>query len=369
VRWLAPAWRRPLRIGIAILFAAGAAAHVAETRRIGRPLAPPRSAAPGAPGTAAGGPAKGAPRLDAAALLADVETLASPGYEGRRADSDGGRRARAFVLDRFTRVGLEPAVPGYLQPFSFTHRSIRALIRRDRPFVLEFKDAANVLGVVRGRSEPDRFILVSAHYDHLGIRRKDLYPGADDNASGVAALLAFASFFTAHPPAHTILFAAFDAEEEGCRGSEAFAQAPPLPLEGLLLDVNMDMIGRSAPKRLFVAGTRQHPGYLPLLTEAAARSAVALHAGHDRPIWMTGLVDDWTTGSDHRPFFERGLPFLYFGVEDHPGYHAPEDTFDRIDRDFFAGAAETILDVILAIDRSAGPAGGASSASPPGRSG
>ena len=331
--------RLALRLLLVAALAAGVLTHVLETQRIARPLASPRTGTPPAP------------RLDAAALLADVEALASPDFEGRRADTDGGRRARAFVAERFERLGLEPAVPGYGQPFSFTHTSIRALWRRDRPFRLEFKDAANVLGLVRGTENPDRFILVSAHYDHLGIRKGDLYPGADDNASGVAALLGFAAYFAAHPPRHTFLFAAFDAEEQGCRGSEAFAQDPPLPLDRLVLDVNMDMIGRSAPGRLFVAGTHQHPRFLPLLREAAARSAIALHAGHDRPIWRTGLVDDWSTGSDHRPFFERGLPFLYFGVEDHEDYHAPGDTFERIDREFFVGAAETILDVLLDLDR------------------
>ena len=341
--------RRALRPALLVVLAAGIAAHVLETRRIGRPLAEPGA------GGAAGGPGPGAagavaPRVDAAALLEDLETLASPSFEGRRTDSDGGRRARAFVVERFERLGLEAAVPGYRQPFSFTHRSIRALWRRDRPFVLEFKDAANVLGLVRGTVDADRFLIVSAHYDHLGIRKDDLYPGADDNASGVAALLGIAAYFTAHPPRNTLLFAAFDAEEQGCRGSEAFAQHPPIPLDRLILDVNMDMIGRSEPGRLFVAGTHQDPRFLPLLREAAGRSAVALHAGHDRPIWRTGLVDDWTTGSDHRPFAERGLPFLYFGVEDHEDYHAPGDTFERIDRDFFTGAAETILDVILTID-------------------
>jgi Zn-dependent M28 family amino/carboxypeptidase len=160
-----------------------------------------------------------------------------------------------------------------------------------------------------------------------------------------------AAYFSAHAPAHSILFAAFDAEEQGCRGSEAFAGAPPLPLDRMLVDVNMDMLGRSAPGRLFVAGTQQHPGFLPLLRDAAGRSGVALHAGHDRPIWRTGLVDDWTTGSDHRPFFERGLPFLYFGVEDHEDYHGPGDRFEKLDRAFFTAAAETILDVILALDR------------------
>ena len=328
-----------LRALLVLLVAGGVAGRLAERQRIDRPLAPPR-------------PASASPRLDAVSLLADVASLSSPEFEGRRADTDGGRRARAFVLERFRRLGLEPAVPGYVQPFAFTHRSIRALWRRDRPFVLEFKDAGNVLGLVRGARVPERFLVVSAHYDHLGIRKGNLYPGADDNASGVAALLGMAAYFATHPPRHTILFAAFDAEEQGCRGSEAFAQAPPLPLDRLVLDVNMDMIGRSAPGRLFVAGTHRQPRFLPLLRDAAARSAVALHAGHDRPIWMTGLVDDWTTGSDHWPFAERGLPFLYFGVEDHEGYHAPGDTFERIDRDFFTGAAETVLDVVLALDRS-----------------
>jgi hypothetical protein len=333
----APRWRRWLRVLLAVVVAAEVAARLVETRRIGRPLAAPRSAG-------------AAPRLDSAAILADVQALASPEFEGRRADTDGGRRARAFVQERFERLGVAPAIPGYLQPFSFTHRSLRALLRRDRPFILEFKDNANVLGLVRGRGDPDRFLLVSAHYDHLGVRKGDLYPGADDNASGVAALLGFAAWFAAHPPEHTVLFAAFDAEEEGCRGSEAFAQAPALPLDRMVLNVNMDMVGRSEAQRLFVTGTRENPAYLPLLEKAAAQSAVALHAGHDRSIYLTGLVDDWRTGSDHAPFFERGLPYLYFGVEDHPGYHEPGDTFDGIDRDFFSGAAETILDVILAID-------------------
>jgi hypothetical protein len=346
--------RAGLRILLAIVVAGEIGARLVETRRIARPLAAPRSAA-------------AAPRLDSAALLADVQALASPEFEGRRADSDGGRRARAFVLDRFERLGLDPAVPGYVQPFSFTHRSVRALLRRDRPFALEFKDNANVLGLVRGKTDPDRFLLVSAHYDHLGIRRGDLYPGADDNASGVAALLGFAAWFATHPPEHTVVLAAFDAEEEGCRGSEAFAQAPPLPLDRMVVNVNMDMVGRSAAKRLFVTGTRENPAYLPLLERAAAQSAVALHAGHDRSIYLTGLVDDWRTGSDHAPFFERGLPYLYFGVEDHPGYHEPGDTFEGIDRDFFSGAAETILDVILAID-AAPRARAAAAGSAPGRS-
>ncbi|HEV8202291.1 MAG TPA: M28 family peptidase, partial [Candidatus Polarisedimenticolia bacterium] len=214
--------RAGLRILLAIVVAGEIGARLVETRRIARPLAAPRSAA-------------AAPRLDSAALLADVQALASPEFEGRRADSDGGRRARAFVLDRFERLGLDPAVPGYVQPFSFTHRSVRALLRRDRPFALEFKDNANVLGLVRGKTDPDRFLLVSAHYDHLGIRRGDLYPGADDNASGVAALLGFAAWFATHPPEHTVVLAAFDAEEEGCRGSEAFAQAPPLPLDRMVV--------------------------------------------------------------------------------------------------------------------------------------
>jgi Zn-dependent M28 family amino/carboxypeptidase len=229
-------------------------------------------------------------------------------------------------------------------------RTPRALWRRDRPFRVEYRDAANVLGLIRGRTRPERVIVVSAHYDHLGRREGRLFPGADDNASGVATLLALVAWFQAHPPAHSLAFAAFDAEELGLRGARAFLDSGLLPAERIVVNVNLDMLARGDRGRVFVAGTAHTPELRAVVEQAARRSATAVHLGHDRPLWRTGLIDDWTTGSDHGAFHARGIPFLYFGVEDHPDYHAPTDTFERIPQRFFLQAAETVLDTLLALD-------------------
>ncbi len=328
--------RRIVRLLLVLAVVGGGIGRVCESRRLEQALARD----PGAARLA---------RLDAARLLDDVRTLAAERFDGRRTGTDGGRLARAFVAERFEALRLAPLSGGYLQPFTFTHTSIRALWRRDRPYRLAYEDAANVLGMIRGRSRPDAVIVVSAHYDHLGRRAGTLFPGADDNASGVAALLAMAAWFQAHPPEHSLLFAAFDAEELGLRGARAFVDSPLLP-QHVALDLNLDMLARGDHGRLFVAGTWQAPWLRPYVEQAARRSAIPVHLGHDRPAWLTGLSDDWTGSSDHAAFHARGLPFLYFGVEDHVDYHAPGDTFERISRDFFVQAAETVLDTLLAVD-------------------
>jgi Peptidase family M28 len=334
--------RLVLRGFILLAFAYGLVARVIEARRIGRPL-----------------PGGGSPpplRLDATQLLADVRELSSERFEGRRTGTPGGRLARELVAARFRELGLLPLSPGFIQPFSFSHHSLRALWQRDRPFRLEFPDAANVIGLVEGRTHPEQYFVVSAHYDHLGRRNGVVYPGADDNASGVAALLGMAAYFKKFPPQHSILFTAFDAEELGRRGSEAFLQAPPVPAERMIFNLNMDMVARVNSARLFAIGTGQHPFLLPFLEDVARRSAIPLHVGHDRSILVSGLVADWSTASDHAVFYRRGTPFLCFSVEDHEDYHQPGDTFDRIEPHAFTAACETILDTVLTLDRGWPPA-------------
>jgi len=100
---------------------------------------------------------------------------------------------------------------------------------------------------------------------------------------------------------------------------------------------------------LFAAGTYHYPGLRDILQQVADRSPVTLRFGHDRPDLPPG--DDWTQSSDHGPFHDAGIPFVYFGVEDHPDYHQSTDDFDTINVDFFRRAAETILDAITEIDR------------------
>jgi peptidase M28-like protein len=300
---------------------------------------------------ASGGTGQRAPALlDHAALLDEVRLLAAPEMEGRRTATPGGRRARAHLAAAFAAAGLQPVGGAYVHPFAFEHTSVKALFRRDRPFRMRIEDAANVLGTIPGREAASGVIVVSAHYDHLGVRDGVLYPGADDDASGVSVLLALARHLRTAPPRHTVLFAAFDAEELGLRGSRAFMQSPPIP-DRIVFDLSLDMVSRNPAGEIVVAGTDPWPATRPIADAAIRDTRLTVHLGHDRPFWQAGLVDDWTLASDHGPFHEAGIPFLYVGVEDHPGYHDPSDTFEHIDQVFFMDAAELVARLFEAADR------------------
>lgn len=286
-----------------------------------------------------------APRVDRDELMRVVRTLSSAPFEGRRTSTSGGLAARRFVRDAFAAIGVAPAVAGYLQPFSFESPGSG---RRGNRSQSEFTDAANVVAMERGTTADGRAIIVSAHYDHLGIRNGAMYPGADDNASGVAALLAVARYVHAHPLAHRIVFAAFDAEELDLEGAKAFLRAPPVPVSAMVLDINFDMVSRNARNEIYAAGTYQTPSLKPIVDDVQQRASVMIKFGHDRPAPRSR--DDWTLQSDHGVFHQAGVPFLYFGVEDHPDYHRPTDTADKIDPQFFGNIADMLLDVVITAD-------------------
>jgi Zn-dependent M28 family amino/carboxypeptidase len=123
--------------------------------------------------------------------------------------------------------------------------------------------------------------------------------------------------------------------------------APPLPKDRLAVNINFDMVARGDKGELYVAGTSHTPALKTVLQPVTSRTAIRLLFGHD----SGGGQDDWTSQSDHGAFHSAGIPFLYFGVEDHPDYHRPTDTADKINAKFFYQAAVTILDAVTAIDR------------------
>ncbi len=276
------------------------------------------------------------PRVDGDALIAAVRTLSSPEFEGRRTGSPGGQKARAWVDAQFARIGLRRIGEQYLAPFTFASDSTNI-------------QGANVVGMCPGTGKAREVAVVSAHYDHLGMRNGATYYGADDNASGVAVLLAIAAHCMREPLRHDTIFVAFDAEEMGLQGARAFVASPPVPRERLALNVNLDMVSRSDKRELYAAGTHHWPATKAPLAAVASRPAVRLLFGHDNP--ASGSKDDWTNQSDHGRFHAAGIPFVYFGVEDHADYHRPSDTADKIDAAFFRDAAETILDAVIALDQ------------------
>lgn len=275
--------------------------------------------------------------VDSARFLGDIETLAADDMNGRLVGTDGSKKAQEYILGRFEEIGLDAWLGDYRHLFTVQHRHGRLI-----------EDATNLIGVIEGTAADGRYIVITAHYDHLGEHEGKIYNGADDNASGVAGLLAAASWFKENPLPVGLIFAALDAEEGGLRGARAMvAQMDSLGLlDSVVMNINMDMISISEAGELYAVGTHHYPFLKPVIEEVAAKSSIKLLMGHDTPDLPPG--DDWTNASDHAAFHRAGIPFIYFGVEDHPYYHSPEDTFDKLTREFAVEAARTVIMAVKA---------------------
>lgn len=309
---------------VSLVVAATLSPSQTEQRSVRTPRAEPRSR-----------------HFDAGQLLRDVETLSADAMGGRKSGTPSGAKARDYVVRRFRQAGLEAFDASYLQPFTFSLGGESAL-----------RQGANVVGFVKGKKATPpsaaRYLVVTAHYDHLGVEKGEIYNGADDNASGTAALFALAAYFTRHRPAHSIIFVAFDAEEGSGAGARKFVSEPPVDKRAIVLNVNLDMISRNARNELYASGTYHYPFLKLYLEQVAKRAPVKLLLGHDSPAAPPG--QNWTTQSDHVAFHRAKIPFVYFGVEDHKDYHKPTDDFENIEPAFYVHAVETILDALKSFD-------------------
>jgi Zn-dependent M28 family amino/carboxypeptidase len=252
--------------------------------------------------------------------------------EGRRTGTEGNRKAREYLIYRYNEAGAEVFMGSYTHDFEFTNRQDNEMT------------GVNVIGKVPGRS--DSVIVISAHYDHIGIRDSLIYNGADDDASGTAALLTYISYFSEHTPDHTLIFAAFDAEEMGLRGARAFTQRTDF-MERVKFNINLDMIAQNTENEIYAVGTYHYPQLKPMLKQIDT-GEINLLFGHDEP---NSELDDWTYASDHAPFHQMGIPFIYFGVEDHEHYHRHTDEFETIPQEFYKQSVQLILHAINKFDQ------------------
>jgi Peptidase family M28 len=255
-------------------------------------------------------------------LQAHVYRLASPDFLGRR--GPGAARASSHIAAAFERLKLQPLFDNdsYFQP-------IPALTPDKETGKPDFL-GRNVGAVLPG-SDPklkDEWIILGAHFDHLGQRGDVLYPGADDNATGVAMLLEVAEAFALakDKPRRTIAFVSFDLEEGGLLGSTHFVNHPPHPIRDVKAFLVADMLGRSMANVMddyvFVLGSETSPHLRKVVEEMKPEKGLTVgRLGAD-------LIG---TRSDYGPFRDRKVPFLFFSTGQHPDYHKPTDTPEKID--------------------------------------
>ena len=279
-----------------------------------------------------------------------VVLLAHPALEGRLPGHEGSLIAEQVIARTFTQLGLEPGFEDgtFFQPFQFKQGG--PFNSREKARIVEGR---NVGAVLPGTGElADQWVILGAHHDHLGrgafgSRRGAgmIHEGADDNASGTAAVLVAAEIVAAatkdpaleDTPRRSILFVTFSGEESGLNGSAHLAENLPMPIESIALMINVDMIGRITKKSVSANGTGTGSTLGPLLDRVE-------NTGDLTVLRPSGL----TSRSDHAEFYRRGVPVLFFTESIFPDeYHTPDDESWRINVRDAAAASDFIAQTAL----------------------
>ncbi len=310
-------------------------------------------------------------RAAADRISEDIRWLADDAREGRGVGTVGLDAAAAYIADEFREIGLTPGgTDGYFQPFVLDPKA--PVLAHTQ---LGGESVKNVIGILPGRGVlAAEVVVIGAHYDHLGLGTRgyagmsrdsaaanQIHNGADDNASGTAALLETARDLATREAVdrRTIIFVAFTAEELGTIGSMYYAEHPVTAHDSTLAMLNFDMVGRLSGDTLVVGGTG---------------SAEELEATIDRVNRRYGFsigkqADPWGN-SDHAIFYGKDVPVLHFYTSPHEDYHTPTDDWDKLNTAGIARIAAFGADVawelatrpgdltLLAFERPKQPQGG-----------
>jgi len=262
-------------------------------------------------------------------LLDHASMLADDMLEGREAGSRGGRAAAKYIVQHLEESQLTPAGTHgrYMQPFAGNSQNLLAMLPGTDPELQR------------------EYLIVGAHYDHIGYgsRRNSYGPwgyihnGADDNASGVAALLEVINALsrTDYQPRRSIIFAFWDGEEKGFLGSKHWVSAPTLPFENLKLALNIDMVGRLREGRIEVGGTRSGQGFRRLMSSSRMLDGT----------WLD-FTWEYKENSDHWTFYEAKIPSLYVHTGVHDDYHRPSDDVEKLNIDGMRKVSQYLVEQV-----------------------
>lgn len=274
---------------------------------------------------------------------ATINFLASDELQGREAGFHGSRVTSEYIVSLLQWMGVSPLADSYFQPFDAyrKERQKKGRLEVHPDSIAKLKQEVhqkltmrNVLGMIPGKNTKE-YVIVGAHFDHLGIDPvldgDQIYNGADDNASGVSAVLQIARAFLAsgQQPERNVIFAFWDGEEKGLLGSKYFVQTCPFlsQIKGYL---NFDMIGRNnkpqQPKQVVYFYTAAHPVFGDWLKEDIRKYSLQLEP--DYRAWENPIG-----GSDNGSFAKVGIPIIWYHTDGHPDYHQPSDHADRLNWD------------------------------------
>ena len=281
--------------------------------------------------------------ITAAELKDHLYTFASDEFQGRDTGKPGQKKAANYLKDNYMKMEIASPLGGedYFQdiPSSF--------------FNNKYNDSENVVAFIKGSEFPEEIVVISAHYDHVGVDAEgNIYNGADDDGSGTVSILEIAEAFKeaqndGYQPRRSILFLHVTGEEKGLLGSDYYTKNPIFPLENTVTDLNTDMIGRIDPKH------EDNPNYIYLI--GSDKLSTQLHELSEEVNNKYTQFDlDYTYNdendpnrfyyrSDHYNFAKHNIPVIFYFNGTHADYHQPTDTPDKIEYDLMARRAQLIF--------------------------
>ncbi|HBN6703729.1 TPA: M28 family peptidase [Elizabethkingia anophelis] len=270
--------------------------------------------------------------ISAENLKRDLYIIASDEMQGRDTGSPGQKKAGEYMINQYKKngIGHPPSMSSYYQKVPSEYMSKRKKIN----------DSENILAYIEGSEKPNEIIVISAHYDHVGMNNGEIYNGADDDGSGTVGVMAIAEAFhkakkAGHGPKRSILFLHVTGEEKGLFGSSYYSDNPIFPLANTVANLNIDMIGRvdplhkDNPNFVYVVGSEMLSSQLKEAVENANKATHNLYLDYkyDDP----KDPDRIYYRSDHYNFAKHNIPIAFFFDGIHEDYHKPTDTPDKID--------------------------------------
>lgn len=276
-------------------------------------------------------------------LKEHVYLLASDVLKGRRTGEKGQRMAVNYITAFYEHVGVQAPekYAEYLQeiPKEFFRDNSRSA-------------SSNIMAFIEGTEKPDEIIVISAHYDHLGVGKGQVFNGADDNASGTSAVMEIAESFQLAKkqgmgPKRSILFLHFTGEEQGLFGSNYYVNHPAFPLKNTVANLNIDMIGRvddkhkNRPEYVYLIGSKMLSTDLHKLSEATNKKYTDLKL--DYSLSAPDDPNRFYYRSDHYNFAKNNVPVIFYFNGEHEDYHQTTDTADKLRYELLSKRAQLVF--------------------------
>ena len=272
-----------------------------------------------------------------------VYELASDKFEGRATGEKGQKLAAQYIADFYKNLNIKAANGGedYFQQIPVEYFKSRSQ-----------NDSENVVAIIQGSEKPEEYVIISAHYDHIGVKGDQVYNGADDDASGTAAVLEIARAFEkaaieGFGPKRSIVFLNVTGEERGLMGSKYYTENPIFPLENTVVNLNIDMIGRyddkhaENPEFVYLIGSDKLSKELHELSEATNKKYTNLDL--DYTYNDENDPNRFYYRSDHYNFAKNNIPIIFYFTGVHEDYHRPTDTADKIRYDLLKKRTQLIF--------------------------